>query len=599
MSRSSDQLKVGSQNMVTLTIDDQEVQVQEGKTVLEAARQLDIEIPTLCYYEGIAPYTACRLCIVEVTDRGGRKLAASCGYPVEQGMVVRTNTPEVLEARKLIVELLLARAPRVQKLRDLASQLGLEKPRFQTEQEDEECILCGLCLRVCEEVVGISAINFLNRGPDRVVTTPFDMPSETCIACGACAQVCPTGAIKLEADSKVPRLELDLGPPKAIYVPFAQAVPNVPVIDPESCIHAKTGNCKFCDKFCEPGAINHDMEDEYEEIEVGSVILATGFEPFDCSEVLQYGYGRLPNVITGLEFEQMSNAGGPTNGRILLHDGRPPASVGILHCIGSRDENYNEYCSRVCCMYAMKFAHLVREKIHAEVYEFYIDLRAFGKGYEEFYKRCMNEDVIFIRGKGAEVTDVAESPEERGKLIIVCEDTLLRETRRIPVDMVVLATGLVPRKDAADVARLFSLSRSKDGFFLEQHPKLAPVSTASDGLFVAGACQGPKDIPDSVAQGGAAAGAALSLTATGMFPLEPISCTIEETVCGGCKICISVCPYGAIEFDEEKKISVVIEALCKGCGSCASACPSGAAAQRHFGDKHILAEIEGALTEIT
>jgi len=584
--------------MVTLTIDDQEIQVEEEKTVLEAARQLDIDIPTLCYYEGIAPYTACRVCVVEVTDRGGRKLTASCGYPVEEGMVVRTDTPDVLEARRVIVELLLARCPEVPKIQELADQLGVVKPRFGPDKDKEKCILCGLCVRVCDEIVGLSAINFLNRGPDRVVTTPFDMPSEDCIACGACAEVCPTGAIELVAEDTVP-IELDLGPPKAIHVPFAQAVPNAPFIDPESCIHEKTGNCKFCDQFCEPGAINHDMEEEYEEVEVGSIILATGFEPFDSSGLVQYGYGRLPNVISGLDFERMSNAGGPTSGRILLHDGRSPTSVGILHCIGSRDENANEYCSRVCCMYAMKFAHLVREKTHAQVHEFYIDVRAFGKGYEEFYKRCLNEDVIFIRGKAAEVTDVAETPEEQGKLMIVCEDTLLGEVRRIPVDMVVLATGLVPRGDAADVGRLFGVSRSKDGFFLEQHPKLAPISTASDGLFVAGACQGPKDIPDSVAQGGAAAGAALSLAGAGVFPLEPIASVIDEKICGGCKICISVCPYSAIDFDEEKKISVVTEALCKGCGSCVSACPSGAAGQRHFGDKHIFAEIEGALIEVS
>ena len=585
--------------MVNLTVDDHEIQMEEGKTVLEAARQLDIDIPTLCHHEAVAPYSACRLCTVEIIGQRGRRLAPSCSYLVEEGMVVRTDTPEVIEARKLIVELLLARCPKVKKIQELAEQLGVGKPRFATENEDEECILCGLCVRVCQEVVGASAINFRNRGPDRIVSTPFDMPSEACIACGACAQVCPTGAIKIEGQDNILHRELDLGPPKAIHVPFAQAVPNVPVIDTESCIHARTGKCKVCDKFCGPGAIDHDMEDEREELDVGTIILATGFEPFDCSELLQYGYGRLPNVISGLEFEKMSNAGGPTSGRILLEGGRPPSSVGILHCIGSRDENYNQYCSRVCCMYAMKFAHLVREKTSAQVYEFYIDLRAFGKGYEEFYKRCMSEDVLFIRGKAAEITNAAESPDERGKLVVVCEDTLLGEVRRVPVDMVILAAGLVPRRDADEIGRLFSISRSRDGFFLEQHPKMAPVATASDGIFVAGACQGPKDIPDSVAQGGAAAGAALSLTGAGVFPLEPITSTIDEKVCGGCKICISTCPYSAIEFDEEKKVSVVTEALCKGCGSCASACPSGAARQRHFGDAHIFAEIEGVLTEVT
>jgi len=583
--------------MVTLTIDDREIQVEEGTTVLEAARQLDIDIPTLCYYEGITPYTACRVCVVEVTDTTGRKLAASCGYPVEEGMVVRTATPDVLEARKLIVDLLLARCPGVDRIRQLANELGVAESTFVTDKEDD-CILCGLCVRACQEVVGVSAINFRNRGVERVVSTPFDQPSDVCIACGACALVCPTGAIKIEGMDRVVHHELDLGPPKAIHVPFAQAVPNVPVIDSESCIHVKTGNCKVCDKVCGPGAIDHDMEDEYEEVEVGTIILATGYEPFDCSGLFQYGYKRLPNVISGLEFEIMSNAGGPTGGRIVLEDGRPPSSVGILHCIGSRDENYNEYCSRVCCMYAMKFGHLVREKTDAQVHEFYIDVRAFGKGYEEFYKRCLKEDVIFVRGKGAEVTNVAESPEEKGKLVIVCEDTLLGELRRIPVDMVILAAGLVPRGDTDQVGRLFSVSRGKDGFFLEQHPKLAPVSTSSDGIFLAGACQGPKDIPDSVAQGGAAAGAALSLSGAGTISLEPITSVIEETVCGGCKICVSICPFGAVEFDNEKKISVVTEALCKGCGTCASACTSGAARQRHFGDAQILAEIEGVLTEV-
>ena len=585
--------------MVTLTVDDQELHIEQGSTVLEAARRLDVDIPTLCYHEAVTPYTACRICVVEVTDTGGRKLAPSCGYPVEEGMVVRTNTPEVMEARRLVIELLLARSPGVERIRRLADQLGVDKPRFEPEGAGDECILCGLCVRVCQEVVGVSAINFLNRGPDRVVTTPFDQPSEVCIACGACAQVCPTGAIRIEGQEKVVHQELDLGPPKAIHVPFAQAVPNVPVIDPETCIHAKTGNCKICEKFCGPGAIDHDMQDEHEEVEVGTIILATGYEPFDASGLLQYGYGTLPNVVTGIEFERMSNAGGPTGGKLLLEDGTPPASVGILHCIGSRDTNYNAYCSRVCCMYAMKFAHLVREKTHGQVYEFYIDVRAFGKGYEEFYKRCMQEDVIFIRGKGAEVTDAAQSPEEKGKLTIVCEDTLIGEIRRIPVDMVILATGLVPRKDADAVGRLFSVSRGKDGFFLEQHPKLAPVSTASDGIFIAGACQGPKDIPDSVAQGGAAAAAALSLSGAGSFAVDPIQSAIDENVCGGCKICISVCPYGAIAFDDEKRVSVVTEAVCKGCGSCVSACPSGAARQKHFADAHIFAEIEGVLTETT
>ena len=300
-------------------------------------------------------------------------------------------------------------------------------------------------------------------------------------------------------------------------------------------------------------------------------------------------------MLSALEFERISHASGPTGGKILKKDGTPPQSVAILHCIGSRDENYQKYCSRVCCMYSLKFAHLIREKTHADVYNFYIDMRAFGKGYEEFYKRLLAEGVHFIRGKAAEVTDVAESPEEKGKLIVIGEDTLLGLTRRIPVDMVILSTGIKPAQGAEELARLLSLSCTQGQFYLEKHPKLAPVDTASDGIFLAGACQGPKDIPDAVAQGAAAAAGALALIDRGKVVLEPITSEIDENLCAGCKICIASCPYVAIEFDEEKKISRVVEELCKGCGTCVAACPCGAVRQRNFEDVQICAEIEGIL----
>lgn len=583
--------------MVRLTIDDQDVEVEEGTTVLQAAKQAGIDIPTLCYYEGLEPYSACRVCVVQVSEDGRSKLTASCTEPAREGLVVATCSPEVLQARRLTVELLLARCPNVARIRELADQVGVTEPRFPLQ--DEDCILCGLCVRACEQAVGRSIVNFVNRGPEREVTIPFGEPQEACIGCGACAIVCPTGAIKVRDADKVVHRDLDLGPPRAIHVPFAQAVPNVPVIDQESCIRAQTGQCKVCEEVCEPEAINHDMEEEVVEIEAGAIVVATGYDLFDAARAKQYGYGRLPNVISGFEFEMMSNAGGPTGGKILMENGEPPKSVAILHCVGSRDENYNEYCSRVCCMYAMKFAHLVREKTEAEVYEFYIDMRAFGKGYEEFYDRVMSEDVIFIRGKGAEVTDVAESPEEEGRLIVQCEDTLLGLVRRIPVDMVILAGALEPRADADDVAKIFSLSCAQGGFFLEQHPKLAPIATNADGIFIAGACQGPKDIPDAVAQGAGAAGQVLALIDAGSVTIEPITSVIEEEQCAGCKTCISLCAYSAIEFNEEKKVSEVVEALCKGCGTCVAACPSGAARQNGFADEQIFAEIEGALREPT
>ena len=244
-------------------------------------------------------------------------------------------------------------------------------------------------------------------------------------------------------------------------------------------------------------------------------------------------------------------------------------------------------------MYAMKFAHLVRERVpDAKVYESYIDIRAFGKGYEEFYKRVLEEDVLFVRGKCAQVSNIYESPDESGKLIVSCEDTLLGVVRRIPVDMVVLATALEPRKDSKEIARLFSLPCGSEGWFLEKHPKLAPVATATAGVFLAGACQGPKDIPDSVAQGAAAAAEVLSMIDKGFVPIEPTISEVDEETCTGCKVCLELCPYKAIEFNEEKNVAHINEPLCLGCGVCVAACPTSSIQQKGFTDTQILAEVE-------
>jgi heterodisulfide reductase subunit A len=348
-------------------------------------------------------------------------------------------------------------------------------------------------------------------------------------------------------------------------------------------------------EVCASGAIDHHQMDSVRELDVGTITVATGFELFDCGQIARYGYGRLPNVINALEFERLSHASGPTGGRILTAEGEPPQSVAIIHCVGSRDENYHKYCSRVCCMYSLKFAHLVREKTGAQVFNLYIDMRTPGKGYEEFYQRVLGEGVHFIRGKCAEVTDVAESPQEEGKLIVIGEDTLLGMTRRVPVDLVILSTAMKPARGVAQLARVLSLSCAQGDFFLEKHPKLAPVEAATDGLFLAGACQGPKDIPDSVAQGAAAAACALSLMDRGKFVLEPITAEIDSEICSGCRMCIATCPYEAIVYDEDRKVSTVREELCKGCGTCVATCPSGAARQRGFTDPQVYAEMEGLL----
>ncbi len=359
---------------------------------------------------------------------------------------------------------------------------------------------------------------------------------------------------------------------------------------------AACSECLECLKACDAGAISHEMEDTVTEVDVGAIIVATGFQQFDPSQIQQYGYGHYDNVITGLQFERMSNASGPTSGEILLANGKKPESIAILHCVGSRDKNYHEYCSRVCCMYSLKYAHLLREKVPgAQVYQLYIDMRCAGSGYEEFYERLQEEGVNFVRGRAGEITNIPERPEEKGKLMVLVEDTLVRRKRRLPVDMVVLSCALEPAADIERVARTFSLSRKADGFFLEKHPKLDPVATMTDGIFVVGCCQSPKDIPDTVAQASAAAARALAYISRGKVEIEAATAIVDEEHCAGCKVCIELCPFKAISFDDDKKVSRINEAVCKGCGVCVAACPSGAISGRHFTTDQIIAEIEGVL----
>ncbi len=337
----------------------------------------------------------------------------------------------------------------------------------------------------------------------------------TCIGCGSCAEKCP-GVAASEFDASTTLR-------KAIYIPFPQAVPNKYLIDAESCTYVQKGKCQVCVKVCPvPDCINLDEKDEEVDINVGNIIVATGFKIFDASRAERFGYGKFPNVITSLEFERLINAAGPTGGnivyrsedkkgrKIFLGDSDVPKSVALIHCIGSRDENYNKYCSKVCCMYSLKLAHLVTEKIpDAKVSEYFIDMRAFGKGYEEFYERIKHEGVRMIRGRTAKV-------EQSGtQLLLRTEDVLGGNLLEEKVDMVILAVGLEPREDAAQLADMLGIERTDDGWFMEANNASNPVSTFTGGISVAGVCQGPKDIPDTVAQASAAASRVLQSVVKG------------------------------------------------------------------------------------
>jgi heterodisulfide reductase subunit A len=412
---------------------------------------------------------------------------------------------------------------------------------------------------------------------------------EDCTGCGICQEKCP----KKVVDDV---FEAGLGNRKVVYTPFPQAVPNYPVIDAPNCTYFLKGTCKACEKFCPTGAIDFEQKDQDITVQVGNIILATGWDLFDVRRIPQYGYGKLANVYTNLEFERLGNAAGPTGGNIVLRDGKTvPKAVGIVHCVGSRDQNYNPYCSAICCMQSLKFAHLVHERTGAEVYNFYIDMRTPSKGYEEFYQRLLEEGTHFVRGKVAEVTNIARVPEEEGKLIVQVEDTLIGKQRRIPVDMVILSAGLQARHDAKEVGKLFGISCSADAWYIERHPKLDPVATMTEGVYIAGCAQGPKDIPASVVQGAAAAARVLGKIQQKEISLEPVRATINEEQCSGCRICNDLCPFNAILFHEDTMVSEVNPALCQGCGTCVAACPAGAISGTGFSNEQVLAQIEGLL----
>ncbi|UCG27526.1 MAG: CoB--CoM heterodisulfide reductase iron-sulfur subunit A family protein [Bacteroidales bacterium] len=413
---------------------------------------------------------------------------------------------------------------------------------------------------------------------------------DKCNGCGLCQEKCPS-----KTDNK---FEQGKSKRKSIYTLFPQAIPNKPVIDKSNCIYFLKGKCGVCQKLCTREAIDFTQEDKIEEITVGAIIVATGYEIFNGHKMTNYGYGSLPDVYSALEFERMVNSGGFTNGQIRTQNGKIPSRVGIIHCVGSRDERHLPYCSQICCMFAVKFAHLIRDHTNATVYNFFIDMRCVGKAYEEFYHRVLEEGVRFIRGKAAEVIESQDNTSKNGQYIVKVEDTLAGSVRDISLDMIILANGMEARNDSRDMARKIGIAVNEYGFFLETHPKLDPIGTQDPCVFIAGTCAGPKDIPHTVVQASAAAAGAISLLEKNTIALEPIAAFVNEERCTGCQFCVNVCPYQATKFDTERKTSMVDETLCRGCGTCVSTCPSGAMEGNHFTDKQILSEIKSLLVPV-
>lgn len=408
-----------------------------------------------------------------------------------------------------------------------------------------------------------------------------------CSSCGDCSDACPQHAPN--------DFDVGLATRRAIYLPFAQAVPSAYLIDMELCLNREGVQvCEKCVQVCERKCIDFRDSDREETIEVGTIVVATGGDVFDATELPHYQYQRAANVITSLEFERMINAGGPTGGSLIRpSDFQVPKTVSFLQCIGSRSSRTNSYCSNVCCMNTIKDSLLIKEHWpDTDIQVFYVDIRAFGKGFEDLFQRAKQAGVRFIRGLPGEIV-----PLQNGNLRIIGEDTLLREMYGVESELVILSVGIIPSAGSDAVRKSLTLSLTSGGFFMEAHPKLLPVDTATRGVFLAGCAEGPKDIKDSVTQASAAAARANIIMRRGAVTVEAITASVDREACTGCGACVKVCPYGAILLDDEKKAGVV-EAACSGCGTCSGECEFEAISMRHYSDAQILAQID-ALAERT
>ncbi len=427
----------------------------------------------------------------------------------------------------------------------------------------------------------------------RVLERSRHVDAKKCNSCGKCIEVCP-----IEVPSE---FDMNLGWRKAIYIPFPQAVPASYLIDEEHCLGLLPLACTKCREACEKHggkAVDYDIPSRFLELQVGTIVVATGYDPYDPSNIKEYGYGAYPNVLTTLELERMINASGPTNGNVIRpSDGKSPKRVAFIQCVGSRDMKYKEYCSGFCCMVTIKNAVLLKEKHpESEIHVFYMDIRAPFKGYEEFYNRARDGGVVFIRGRPAEI---AEDPVTKN-LVVYSENQLKGENISLESDMVILSTASIPKADSEKLARIVNIPIDSNGFFMESHPKLKPIDTSTEGIFVCGSAQGLKDIPYSVSQGSAAAARAARILLQGKWEIEPIVATINPERCRNvrlkCGVCVEKCPYRAIAAPE-RELARITAAMCHRCGTCVAECPADAISQPHFTDSQIFSQIHTLLSD--
>ena len=496
--------------MIELTINDKKYEFDEGKTLLECLQSAGIKVPTLCYHKALIPYGACRLCLVEVIQRGRTTIQTSCTYPANNKLEVKTDSERVMKSRKIVMELLLARCPDSKVIQNIAEEYGVKETRFTKRNDD--CFLCGLCTRMCNERMGIAAISFINRGPHRKVCPPFDATSDVCQTCGACAFICPTERIKLEKVSKnkeVPILnEFDMGliDRAAVYIPYPQAVPHKAAVDERYCVRLLKDECGVCKEFCEAGAIDYEQTEKKIEVDVGAVILSPGYDLFDAKIKEGLGYGTFPNVVTSLEFERILSASGPYAGKVLRpYDKTEPKKIAFIQCVGSRDSE-RDYCSSVCCMYATKEAIIAKEHISGDLEcdVYFMDMRAFSKGFDEYYQRAKEHGVNYIRCRPPSIKEI---PQTKNLIIDYLTEDDKKDSREY--DLVVLAVGMLPPKSAKEISDIFGIELNEFNFC--KTSPFTPVESKREGVYVAGPFTEPKDIPETVMQASGASSKVLSL----------------------------------------------------------------------------------------